>query len=240
MTAREAAQEAWKNLKDRPLKEKFKHIWTYYRVPIIVSVCVVAMLTSILHSVATRKDVVLNGYCLNVITDSESAAILTEAFMTDAAIDPQTHEVCIHSGLSTYDAGLGDTLQVLSAHIAAQEVDFILSDEETCQAMMDYDYYSDLSTLLDDHQQALLSPYFLYAERAILSKEAPSDETTALQTAFADPETLDNPIPVALRLPAKVLSPAYTFSDETVTMLILPNAPHIETLVQFLEYLLTQ
>ena len=140
MTAKEAAREAWKNLKDRPLKEKLDHIWIYYRIPIIVGVACIAIVCSWVFSAMAQKETFLYCYCLDVVPNQEGASAMTQSFIQHAGIDPNKQDIIINAELGTDDASLYDTLQILSVHVAAKEVDFLLSDEKNCLSMVQRGY----------------------------------------------------------------------------------------------------
>lgn len=240
MTAREAAREAWKNLKGRPLKEKLDHIWSYYRIPIIIGIVCIAVVCSLIFSSLGAKDTALYGYCLNVSANTEAVDAMTQAFMEQAGIDPQTQEVLLFSDLKTDKATIYDTMQVLTVHVAAKEVDFILSDEKTCLSMVQQGYFTDLKQVLNPQQQALLSPFYLYAERAALEDERDSQDPEKKTIVLAAAEELDDPVPVALQLPKTLFEGLYTFSGEGITLVIPQNAPHVDNLVKFLEFLMAR
>lgn len=240
MTAREAAREAWKNLKDRPLKEKLEHIWTYYRIPILVGAVCIFIVCSCVFTAMAQKETALYGYCLNVSTNKEGVDAMTQAYMKYAGIDPNTSEVLLFSDFSTDNASSYDTMQTLTVHIAAKEVDFILSDEKTGLTMAQTGYCSDLTQMFTPEQQALLSAFYLYAERAALEADRYSDDTEKQPIVFAEKETLKDPVPVALRLPKALFDGLYTFSGESAVLVIPSNAPHVANLVSFLEFLLNR
>jgi hypothetical protein len=131
-------------------------------------------------------------------------------------------------------------MQVLTVHVAAKEVDFILSDEQTCLSMVQGGYYSDLKQVLSAQQQVFLSPFYLYAERAALEDERDSQDPEKKTIVLAAAEDLEDPVPVALQLPKTLFEGLYTFSGEGITLVIPQNAPHVDNLVKFLEFLMAR
>ncbi len=234
MTAKEAAHQAWRNLKGKPLKDKIEHIATYYWMPIAATLCVVAIVGSVIYSAATRKEIFLSGYCINA-NPMASAEALQQDFSQYAQVT-EKQEVSFLSNLQLSDVTLMDSLQVLSLRYAAQEIDFLASDMETCQQLVRFGYYMDLS-LLPAQQLALLSPYFLYAERALLKQDADAGDIKT--PALGSKESFTDPVPVALRLPqGNRLSGAFAFTKDEAVLLLVPNSPRLDRLYVFLEYLL--
>ena len=240
MTIFEFEREALKNLKGKPLKAKLEHIATYYWIPIVSAIVVVSLIVFIAYSAATKKETVLFGYCINAGEQLENANSLTDGFTEHAGITEKQEILLLPNLRTTSTASLNDTMQALTIHVAAEEVDFITSDKETCQSMILYDYFCDLSQKLSPQLLEQLAPYLLYAERAevFVKQDSAAEEMPPLpQLEKAD--LLSDPVPVALALPAgNPLSEAYPCSEEEAVMLIMPNAPHLDMLELFICYIL--
>ncbi len=234
MTAKEAARQAWRNLKGKPLKDKIEHIATYYWIPIVATVCIVAIAGSMIYSAATQKEAFLSGYCVNA-NPKEAAEALQQDFCQYAQV-PEEQEVSFLSNLHLNDATVIEAMQILSLHTAAQEVDFLISDTETCRELVRCGYYMDLSKL-PEPQLELLRPYFLYTERALLTQDYTADEIKT--PTLGSQESFTDPVAVALRLPeGNRLSEAFAFTEDEAVLLIVPNSPRLDNLYTFIEFIL--
>ena len=130
-------------------------------------------------------------------------------------------------------------MQALSIRVAGGDVDFLATDMETAKMLVQSDFFCDLSEKMDAQLFEKLSPYLLYAERSELPvRSSPNAETPPLPN-LAKADGMTDPVPVALSLPADSLfASAYNFAEGDVVMLIMHNAPHMEMLALFLDYIM--
>ncbi len=237
MTISEFARKELKNLKGKPLKDKLEHIATYYWIPIVTVVALAVFVGFISHQISTKKETVLFGYCINA-SENQHSVNFPKEFAAHAQIG-EDQEALIIPNLRTTDVAFGDTMQALSVHVAAADVDFIATDIETARTLVQTDFFCDLSEKLTDEQLQKLSPYLLYAER----KELPADNSPNTQAPplpkLAKADELTDPVPVALNLKTdSLLSKAYTFPEGDLVLLIMHNAPHMDMLQSFLDYII--
>ena len=238
MTIQEATREALKNLKGKPLKEKVQHILTYYWVPIAACIIVAFLAGTMIHSAVTRKEPVLFGYCINATEQLNEANSLIADFSAHAGITKK-QEVILLSGLSTSAMSINDTMQALTAHTAAGDVDFLAADIAACETLIQYGYFCDLTEKLSADQLDKLAPYLLYAERKDITREEGTMMELPPLPKLTTADKLQEPVAVAIRIPAE--SPfckAYTFAEKEAVMLILPNGRHTDMLHGFLSYIL--
>ncbi len=234
MTTQEAARQAWQDLKGKPLKQKLRHILTYYWVPIFACIVALSIAGSLIYASVTRKDTILFGYCINA-SPKERAEAFTQDFCAHAQVTDK-QEVTLLSNLRTSEYYLQDTLQALTVHTAAQEVDFIATDKDACQTLLRFGYYRNL-TDLPEAQKTLLEKYFLYAEKTVLTQDFSSEEAT--EPVIGSKGDFSEPVPVALRLPeGNRLADAYTFAGKEVVILLIPNSQRTDMVYTFLEYLI--
>lgn len=237
MTIFEFEREALRNLKGKPLKAKLEHIATYYWIPIVSIIAVVSLVIFLSHSIATKKETVLFGYCINA-SENENSLSFPKDFGVHAQIG-EDQEVVLIPNLRTGAAAFNDTMQALTIHVAAAEVDFIAGNLETCRTLVQYEYFCDLSEKLDPQLLEKLSPYLLYAERSELYYDKNEYTETPPLPTLTKAESVKDPVPVALDLGVdSPLAKAYAFGEGNVAMLIMHNAPHFDMLLVFLDYIL--
>ena len=237
MTISEFARKELQNLKGKPMKEKLEHIATYYWIPIVTVVALAVFVGFMSHQIAAKKETVLFGYCVNASENEHSLAFPKNfgAFMEIG----EKEEVLVIPNLRTGETAYADTMQALSIHVAAGDVDFVAADFETARMLVQTDFFCDLSQKLTAQQLEKLTPHLLYVER----KDLPADHAPNTQAPplpkLAKADGMADPVPVALHIPADSrLAKAYNFPDGDVVMLILHNAPHLDMLQAFLDYIL--
>ena len=242
MTAREAHKEQWNKLKDKPLKDKLKYIFTYYWAAILGVVCVIAFAVSWISGVLSQKDAALSGYLLNGMTNSSYSIDLTQEFMELQQIDSDVYEFKLQANTSYSSTEMSDTsmavLESIVVRIAAGELDFIVADLETYPTLSAY--YTDLRTVLDEVQLEKYSAYFVYVEKQALDTltDEEVDEQLVLPEYHSDKTDLLDPVPLGIRIPeSSRLLDAYAFPPDNVIFGITHNAKNLVNTRAFLEYI---
>ncbi len=240
MTSREAAVYQLKNLKGKPLKEKIIHIATYYWIPIVAVAAGLAVVIGMAVNIATSKETILQGYMINAAENQEQVQLL-EASLAEHLGMTEKEQITLLANLSTSANNLGSTMQLLAMHATAREIDFLAGDKAGCEQMLYSGYYGALDTMLTPQQLEALSEYILYCEASTLEEQDLFSTEDLPRPQLSAPDGLQEPVPVALRLPEdNALAKAYTFSENTVYLLLMPNSQRTEALWQFLEYLLPE
>lgn len=240
MTIQEATREALKSLKGKPLKEKAQYILTYYWVPIAACLTIAFIAGVLIHGAVTKKEPVLCGYCINATQQLEESDRLIADFSAHAGITDK-QEVNFFANLSTSPISINDTMQALTIHVAAQEVDFIASDKASCEVLAQYGYFCDLTEKFTAQQLEKMAPYLLYAERSVITREEGTMMELPPLPTLTTAEQLKDPVPVALRIGADTpFTKAYTFTEKEAVMLIIPNGRHTDMLHGFLDFILDQ
>lgn len=241
MTAREAHKEQWNKLKDKPLKDKLKYIFTYYWAAILGVVCVIAFAVSWISSVLSQKDAALSGYLLNGMTNSSYSIDLTQEFMELQQIDSDVYEFWLHANTSYSSTEMSDTsiavLESIVVQIAAGELDFIVTDLETYPVLSAY--FTDLRTVMTAEQLEKWEDNLVYVEKDALEQLTSGEtEIVVLPEYHLSDEGLSDPVPLGIRLPDSCrLFDAYAFPKGEVILGITHNAKNLVNTLAFLEYI---
>ncbi len=237
MTAKEARQEQWKKLQDKPLSAKLKYIFTYYWAAIFGVLFAIIFVTSWIGFALTQKDVVLSGCLLNGTTLESYQGSITEEFLLDQQIDPGdcTFDLMADTYYSDMDVYL---LESIVTRIATRELDFLVTDMDTCPIFSAH--FADLETILTDELLEKYSPYFVYVERSALEtlKEGDQGAGLALPEYYLDRTDLEDPIPLGIRIPdSSRLFEAYSFTGDNVVFGIASTTQRLSTTLAFLDYI---
>lgn len=239
MTAKEARAEQWKSLKDKPLSAKLKYIFTYYWPAILGCICVIAFAVSWISSALQQKDAALSGYLINAASQSYSGD-LTQEFMDQQQISTEEYSFSLLSGhYYTDDDTSFYVLESLVAQIAAQQLDFIITDLDTYPTLSAY--FRDLRTVMTAEQLETYKPYFVYVEQSELDYLLESDPNAPLKLPqyYTEDTDLEDPVPIGICLPETCrLFEAYSFKDTEVVLGIIHNAVNIDNTLAFLEFIL--
>jgi len=243
MTSTEAMIYQLKNLKGKPLKQKLEHIFTYFWIPIVVVLAVLGFTVSYIVHIATMKDTALSVICLNSYVERDKTDTYTQEFAEKAGIDLEEYEIQLSTDLTVSDsdmAGSYESVQVLMAQIAAQSVDVMAADLANLTRYFYQDTFFDLREILSPEQQAAYGEYFLYADMAVARVFQESVEPI---TEFPDPtkpETMAEPVPVALLLPEDnaFRSLCYPYTKGDVALAVVINSPNIPNALAFVDHIM--
>ncbi len=238
MTQREAAIQQLKALKGKPLKYKVKHIFTYYKLPIIALVLAVFIAVSCVSQLASAKSTVLHVYCLDAsVVQEEEGSFLLELSRA-VGVDQNKEKIEVTAKLDLQDELYEG--EALAAQIIGGMIDVLAFDEELSLQWLYQDVFADLSEVLTAEQQEMYKDYFLYVDAAVMDK---TDSLGELQGTLVfpnptKPEEMERPIPVAIRLADNAEFANIFFLDRkgTVVIGIVANAPNPENAVLFLDY----
>ena len=145
-------RERFSKLPDRQSKLNF--IWDYYKIPIIVALCALCLI-AITLLFRTDHDVSMHVILLN--NDSlivECDETVFDRLLEEGGHDPQgkTADVNVNysigrEGSETEDS---ETIQVLSAMFALDDIDLFVSDQYYFDYFAEVDAFHDLSVLLPE------------------------------------------------------------------------------------------
>ena len=242
MTAQEARREQWNKLKDKPLSDKLKYIFTYYWPGILGAAFAIIFAVSWVANILLQKEVALSGWMLNSTTNSNYAGDFAQEFMDFRRINSETHSVSLTSDIilsvSEYSDSSLAIMESITVRITTGELDFVIADFDTYPILSAY--FADLNTLLTAEQQEKWKDNFVYVEKAALDK-LKSDEldTIELPKYHLSAEGLNDPIAMGIRIPStSPLLDAYFFPKGDVIFGIAQNVQNLENTLAFLEYIM--
>lgn len=243
MTSAEAMIYQLKNLKGKPLKQKLEHIFTYYWIPILVVAATLCFTVAYVVHLATVKDPGLTITCINAYAQPDQAEAYMTEFARKADIDLDQYEVRLSTELYISDENLMesyDTLQVLGAYIAAQDLDMLVSNPQTLCPFIYQDTFTDLTQMLTPEQQAQYGEYYLYVDLAVLKELETVTETVTEYPDPSKPELMEEPVPVALLLPenSSFRQLFYFQTAGDVAIGILGNTLNTNNALAFLDYIM--
>jgi hypothetical protein len=136
-------------LREMPPGKRLSYLWEYYRVHALIIVGVIALISYIIHSIAT-PDVETQFYAamINSTIDTEVLAEYQADFADYLQIDPGTQSVEFNSTFYFNESNeyTMNMKQVLSTYVAAQEIDVIIAPESE---FANYAYYGYMDKLSD-------------------------------------------------------------------------------------------
>lgn len=243
MTSTEAMIYQLKNLKGKPFKQKMEHIISYFWLPIVITLAILIGLGSYIVQLVTMKDTALSVICLNTYADNALANAYVTEFADNAGINLEEYEVFISTDLTLDDQDLTtsyNTAQVILAQVAAHSVDMLAGDLETATLYFYQEMFWELDQVLSPEQIEKYADYFLYADMAVVRQFQEELEEAPVFPDPTKPEEMAEPVAVALLVPmdSGFRENCYTHRKTDIAMGIVANAPNLDNVLAFLEYIM--
>lgn len=237
-------------LKHGTLKEKFDYFLDYYKWYVIVAIIAVIFIGSLVYQQLTEKERAIFVAMLNVY-ELEASEEYPQRFAEYVGLNTDDYDIwfdtSMHmdsSDLAAYDENTMATTQKLMVYIAAQEIDVLIANESTTNSYAYNETFYDLHSILSEEQYEKYEPYFYYMDQSIADARNAADFNDEEYVSVPDypsprnPESMENPIPVGIYLDeAKGLKENYYFSDENVIFCVPANTQHLETALQYLDFI---
>lgn len=238
MTAAEARKKQWESLKDKPLQDKLRYIFTYYWPGIVGGLCALIFLVSWIGNILLQKDVALGGHFINGVAQSSYAGNLRQDFI-DLYLDGTQQDFTLttdSSMLSDSPMDVYNGMNAIVTRIAVGDVDFMVGDLATYTQFTAY--FADLRNVLTSQQLEQYKDSFVYVEKeALEALTSDNFEIITIPEYFLSADGLKDPIPLGIRLPANCkLLQAYKFPAGEVIFGIPQSAQNIDNAMTFLAY----
>lgn len=161
-TDRQRNRELFRQMSPR---EKWSHIWMYYKAAFLLGAILLAILGSIVFTVLTRKEPVMYMAYTNIQMDDQTEQALWGDYLTDRGYDIKESEVSIYSNLyladmpdpENYEQANGSYMKVM-ALVESKELDIILMNRESYDFCSANGYLLDLRSLFSPEDTSVL-PY---------------------------------------------------------------------------------
>lgn len=215
-------------LKSMSFPEKADYIWTYYKAPILISVCVLALIIStVYHFLTNNQESIMYSMVLNAnIQEMNSEeSNLFDDYLEKRGYDPKKYTVTQNTSMIINPSENGNntdpqTYAVLAALLMSSTVDNLLTDEETFRFISDAGYIMPLSDYLSEEK---ISQYES-ENRIVYGVDPETQKSTAYGIRLDGSQIIGN-------------SPMFT---KTPVFGMIYAAPNEETSLDFLDYLLNE
>ena len=161
------------DLKNMTWKQRWEHLWTYYRWVIIVAVMSVMIISVIISCVINlNTNMLIAGVTINVELDEKGTAALTEDFKAEHGTgvkyeDAPLNRIYLQDFEKTQDYQDNYyTLMSLLSLCSAQELDYIIADQIGMENMLKQEAFLDLSTFFTAEELEALGDKVVMARSA--------------------------------------------------------------------------
>lgn len=249
MSWKEEINNTKKILKEGTASQKLEYIWDYYKLPILLFLFTLLFIGSFVHAKVTAKEYVLQGMFLNSVAEIDTAEQFKQDYLANCPIDPSEEDVFFDTSIyysndSSADTTSYQSMQVISARIAAGEIDFMVAEDSILTNFSYNGYFYDLREVLSEEQVQKYEPYFLYYDLAVAKK---LNETDFLSEEYepiilpdpAKPELMEQPIPVMINVSScPKIDSLYAGTGKEKVFVFVANGKHPQKTLEFLDYLM--
>lgn len=236
-------------LKNGTFKQKLQYFWDYYKWHVIGGGFGIILLVIFVKDMLDNKDFAFYGFFINTNSNEAVSTAFLDTFADLAGLDTENYAVMIDSSQSivknSHDEITMAAHQKLTISIMAEEVDFVAMDENTFGQYASTSTYFDLREVFSAEQLEKFEPYFYYIDMADVRKieesrkQASYDVYQGAEYDHTSPEGLEDPVPIALYIhDSEKLKVAYDFYGLPAVLGIPLNTTHLDTTLQFIEYIL--
>ena len=222
------------------LPDKVDYIYTYFRLPIVVSLVILYFICSTVYRQVTKKDVVLYSALMNISVGEDLESRLGEGFISAGGGNPKKAEVYIYRGIYTsnnpsaenHEYWYASRLKMMAA-IEAKQLDVVLMNKESYDVYSQNGYLLELDSLLsqNDSLYRLVEPY-LTANTVIIEDNSVEYALNKTHRYEAVTEEVTNGLDVS-EFP--VFQEA-GFPD-SVYLGVIANSPRFPAVMQYIAYL---
>lgn len=241
---RSSDQHSLKDLKNLKGKDKIIYIWDYYKVPIFLILLLFYIVVYSSYRHATAKQPLLYAGFVNVSVGEDLQRALTDDFISSLNLQNKRASVQTYSDLYLSEHASSDDLSYMQASqmkilasIDGELLDVVFMNQEAFDAFSQNGFLMNL----EDFLKAGDSDLYQRAEEFLTENiEILSDNSTEVIADSSIPyESEITSYPMGLKLNSYPRFQNAGFPD-TVYIGIIRNTPHSETVLTYLNYLISE
>lgn len=219
-------------------KEKWDHIWTYYKAAFLLGAILLAILVSVIFTIVSRKEPVMYMAYTNIQVDAQTEQTLWGDYLIDRGYDTSKSEVYVNSNLyladvpdpENYEQANGSYMKVM-ALIESKELDIILMNRESYDLCSANGYLLDLRELFSPEDSAVF-PYIV--SNLVVLEDNAIDYSLGMAEEFIY-ET--GTVPNALNLSKLDWYQEAGYAEEVYLGIVL-NTPRLDICADYFTYLI--
>lgn len=250
MAVMDEFREEREALKHGTPRQKFTYFMDYYKWHVIIAVIVIIMGIYTVREIMDKRDTALYACLLNTI-ELEGAQEYNAGFAEAIGLDTDAYQLTFDANIwidiNSMDESTMVNSQKLMAHLAAGELDIMITDQDSISNYTYQDNFLTMEELLPPEQYGKYEPYFYYIDMVTLEQwdayiSDPNNLMLDISYDFPDPrkpEEMEKPVAVGIFLDeCDELRKSYHFRSGDVVFCVFGNTSRRETVLQYLEYLM--
>lgn len=253
-------REQLKKLKDMSFKQKAGYLFHYYKYHALITIIIICVAVSVIHSIATHRDYAFYAVLLNAETPYIDYSAYGDAFSQYAGIDMNKYQTFIDttSKISNnyYTQDSAANTDKMSALIYTGTIDVIVADTYAFEYYAQSDSFVNLETVLPKEILEKYKDNFYYTDSdtyVTFEDTYNPDALTKRDDYVIDHHSADGmkkPVPVGIFIPKDsnlMETGCYDFLEKNnvtyqgyqseVILGIPATAQHLDMILKFLEFL---
>lgn len=246
MAVMDEFKEERDSLRQKPLKDRLRYFWDYYKWHTILALLAVIIVIGLIRDIVTRKDSALFAVLLNAYPVAEDTDAFTEQYAEYAKIDTDEFDVIFNAtlrmGPEPDEASLNAS-QMIMVHVAARDMDVMTMDALNFGNYAYNGTYMDLRDILTPEQMAAYEDRLFYIDSAVVdelekAREDPSAEPAIQYPDPGDPSSMSDPVPVGISLQdCSLFNAYYTYGNDEGFLGVVVGCPHTEYALSLIRFL---
>ncbi len=231
-------------LKNLHGKQKIQYIWDYYKLPAVVCLICLYIISYTLYGHFSKKEALLYTGMVNVSAGEQLTAELGSGFLDSMNADASKEELKLYTGLyltddpddPNHEYTYASRIKII-ASIDDEQLDIVLMNKRAFDAFSQNGYLANMEELLqslDSRARAGLKP-FLVTNTVILEDNA--DDMMLDPSLSYQAETEE--YPTGLLISQKGLLKKAGFEDD-VYLGVIRNSPRMDMALKYIKYLYSE
>ncbi|MFI3200475.1 MAG: hypothetical protein R3Y54_02970 [Eubacteriales bacterium] len=235
-------------IKDAPLKERIAYYTYYYKWHVISVVVGVWIISSLVYSSLTSKEVAFCAFLINALQVEEGKGELETRLIEGTAIDLDKEslllDATIYMDYAVQDMNFISYQQKLSVMMGASEIDMVITDYTTFSNLCMSEMFLDLQTLMTEEEIAMYEPYFYYIDAQYFAQRDALLSSGEISYEFPEynareKEGMAEPMAIGIVLSEdSPLLEEYAFIEKDVVAGVVVNSRRLDRTQYFLDMLL--
>ncbi len=241
-------REERESIKNSNFKQKIQYFLDYYIWYVVGGIIAIIFFSWLIHDILNSKDWTFYGFFINAYGEERATEEYFNEFAELAQLDLENYGAMIDSSMSldvnSYNEMTMSTVNRIMVAMAAGDVDFFAADTASFNHYATTETFLDMTKALPPELLEKCEPYLYYIDMAEVrrkdeySKRADYDSYIPKEYDHRNPEGLEDPVAVGLYIDScEELMSVYTFTSDEVILGIPLNTSHLETSLQFIDYI---
>ncbi len=231
-------------LNDLHGKKKIQYIWDYYKLPIVICLIFLYIISYTIYGRFSQKETLLYTGLVNVSASEQLTDELSLGFLDFLDVNSSKKELKLYTGLyltdnpdsPNYEYTYASRIKTV-ASIDDEKLDVVLMNKEAFDAFSQNGYLYNMEELLRDTAPEAMTEWEPYLVTKTVILEDNADEI--MLDSSLSYQALTDEFPMGLLISQKGLFKEAGFGDD-VYLGVLKNSPRVDMAIEYISYLFSE